>query len=96
MSVTVAVAAVLLGALTGGAEASTTSMQEDCVTRAEYRQVRHGMTKIRVHRILGTRGTQVYVVVNNEEKRAYPMCDAALRLTITYIDGRLAYKDLRN
>jgi hypothetical protein len=96
MSVTVAVAAVLLSATTGGAEVGTTSLQGDCVTRSEYRQARFGMTKVRVHRIFGTPGTRVYVVVDNEEKRTYPMCDPSLRLNVTYIDGRLAYKDLRD
>jgi hypothetical protein len=95
MRVALALAGLLLGLPTGAA-ASARSLQEDCVTRAEYRQARYGMTKIRVHRIFGTRGRLVYLVVGNEEKREYPMCDPSLRLLVTYLDGRLAYKQLRD
>jgi hypothetical protein len=68
----------------------------DCVTRAEYRRARHGMPKRRVHRIFGTSGWLIYLVVNNEERRGYQMCDPALRLTVTYLHGELGYKRLRS
>lgn len=68
----------------------------DCVTRAEYRRARHGMPKRRVHRIFGTPGWLIYLVVNNEERRGYQMCNPALRLTVTYLHGELGYKQLRS
>lgn len=68
----------------------------DRVTRAEYRGAQHGMTKARVHRIFGTRGTRIYLIAGNEERRAYRMCDPSLRLTVVYLHGRLGYKQLRD
>ena len=88
-------AALLLTVPTSAVAATASSLQEDCVIRAEYRRASYGMTKTRVHRIFDTRGRLVYVVVDNEEKREYPMCNPSLRLEVTYLDGRLAYKRLR-
>lgn len=96
MSVPLALAALLLAVPTSIAEPSASPQEEDCVTRAEYRQARHDMTKRQVHRIFGTGGRLVYLVVGNEEKREYPMCNPSVRLEVTYFDGRLAYKQLRD
>ena len=76
--------------------ASAGAGTEGCVTRAEYRAAQHGMTKRRVHAIFGTRGTQVYLVLGNEERRRYRMCDPSLKLTVVYLHGRLGYKQLRD
>jgi hypothetical protein len=73
----------------------TTTTTAGCVTGAELREVRYGMSKVRVHRIFGTRGTLVYLVVNNEEKRRYRMCDRVRTLTVTYLRGDLGYWRLR-
>jgi len=64
---------------------------DDCVTSAENRQARYGMSKARVHRIFGTNGRRLYLVAHNEEKRVYRMCDGR-SLTITYLHGELAYR----
>lgn len=69
---------------------------DGCVTRVEYRTAKHGMTKRRVHAIFGTRGTRIYLIAGNEERRAYRMCDPSLRLTVVYLRGRLGYKQLRH
>jgi hypothetical protein len=74
---------------------TTTTTTTGCVTGAELREVRYGMSKVRVHRIFGTRGTLVYLVVNNEEKRRYRMCDRVRTLTVTYLRGDLGYWRLR-
>lgn len=78
------------------AHTAITTAGGDCVTRAEYRRARHGMLKRRVHRIFGTSGWQIYVIIDNEEKRGYPMCNPELRLTVTYLNGALGYKQLRS
>lgn len=86
----------LLTALLAGPLAEPVAATADgCVTRAELREARYGMPKARVHRRLGTRGERIYLVVGNEEKRAYRMCDPSKRLTITYLHGDLAYKHVR-
>jgi hypothetical protein len=79
-----------------GSSVAVSAGGADCVTRAEYRRARHGMPKRRVHRIFGTSGWLIYLVVNNEEKRGYQMCDPSLRLTVTYLHGELGYKQLRS
>lgn len=74
---------------------ATAATATGCVTRSELGDVRYGMPKLRVHRIFGTRGTLVYRVVNNEEKRSYRMCDRVRTLTVTYLRGDLGYWRLR-
>ncbi|MDQ3628418.1 MAG: hypothetical protein M3419_06370 [Actinomycetota bacterium] len=89
-------AAVLVPTTANANPAQSGDASDDCVTRAEYRAAKHGMTKRRVHDIFGTRGTRIYLIAGNEERRAYRMCDPSLRLTVVYLRGRLGYKQLRD
>ena len=90
-------AGTLLGVLLvfGPAAPTVATSATGCVNRSELADVRFGMSKVRVHRIFGTRGTLVYRVVNNEEKRSYRMCDRVRTLTATYLHGDLGYWRLR-
>ena len=69
------VAATALGAAVSPAQAAEGDTRP-CVTRAEYRQVAKGMTKMRVHAIFDTSGKRLFInggEVSNEG-REYPVC----------------------
>lgn len=89
---------LLVGAIPGPTAPTdaTQAVPAGCVTRVEYRDARHDMTKRSVHRIFGTRGTRIYLIIDNEERRAYRTCDPTLRLSVVYLRGRLGYKELRD
>jgi hypothetical protein len=59
----------------------TASAGEPCVTKREYRQVRNGMTKARVHRIFDTSGSVLFSNpgVQMNEAREYRTCRAFRR-----------------
>jgi outer membrane protein assembly factor BamE (lipoprotein component of BamABCDE complex) len=75
--------AAAVGALAGvtaltGSAAHADNGTPGCVARAEYRQVRRGMTRPHVTSIFGTRGTQSYVFSGSggyySESRNYKAC----------------------
>lgn len=69
-----------------------------CVTRAEFRQVTKGMTKLRVHRIFDRRGKQVSIFTGSGvtyETRQYRPCLRFSAIQINYenrkVSGKFAY-----
>lgn len=55
----------------------------NCVSKAEFRKVTHGMTKTRVHRIFDTAGKQSFVM-GGYESREYKTCTS--RYGFVYVD----------
>lgn len=74
--ITVAVATATLVGPWPDATGGTNPDTPGCVSAAEYRQVRNGMTRAKVHRILDTPGTSLFEnpgAVHNSA-REYRMC----------------------
>ena len=72
-SVVVVAGALVAASPAEAAEADT----RPCVTRGEYRQVKQGMTKIRVHAIFDTAGKRLFINTGevSNEGREYRVCD---------------------
>lgn len=83
----VALSAVTLGAVPAGAELGGSDTRS-CVTKREYRAVKVGMSKTRVHRIFDSKG-QLRSRDNGFEFRDYRPCDGFLDYMLRYQDGRL-------
>jgi hypothetical protein len=71
-SVVVVAGALVAASPAEAAEADT----RPCVTRGEYRQVKQGMTKIRVHAIFDTAGKRLFINTGevSNEGREYRVC----------------------
>ena len=68
-----------------------------CVSRAEYRKIRAGMTKAEVKRLTGTRGTWTSATWLGDyyyESRMYKMCVAYSWASVIYIDGEVSSKSI--
>jgi hypothetical protein len=68
-----------------------------CVTRAEFSRAHNGMTRARVHRILGTAGRRVSFHVDgdqNHEARDYRACrhPRSSLVSLRFNNGRLSGK----
>jgi hypothetical protein len=69
-----------------------------CVSKSEYRQVREGMRKRRVHRVFGTRGRRVAYAQAygySAEIRRYRGCKRRSRVSVAYGNRRLQSKSAR-
>jgi hypothetical protein len=86
-----AVAATPMVIVVGPAAADTPG----CVTRAEYRAVKHGMTKTKVHGIFDTRGNRQAIASSGRytvEIRSYKTCSRFSAVAVSYQNGRLSTK----
>jgi hypothetical protein len=63
-----------------------------CVSKKEYRQVKKGFTKARVHRIFGTAGT-LAGRRGGIEARGYKGCTTYGAVGVSYRNGRLIAKN---
>lgn len=93
---TLTLAPVAVGASTADAAAPAVSADSSakakpCVSRAEYRKIKKGMTKTKVHRIFGTAGTRVSKQ-GRLEARGYQGCPKFSGIGVAYMDGKVASK----
>ncbi len=65
---------------------------EDCTTKPEYRQVKKGMTKVQVKRIIGYGGTKFFDF-DHYETREYESCKSETGFVwVTYDHGKVTAK----
>ncbi|GAA5147949.1 hypothetical protein GCM10023340_21130 [Nocardioides marinquilinus] len=86
------VAAATLGLTTVTVSPADAAPSKGCVTRAEYKKVKKGMTKARVHSIFGTSGQRV-TMSGGVEGRGYKVCTSKTgAVGVAYSKGKLASK----
>lgn len=90
----VAATVLSLGLGTVGATAAEAAAPapKGCVTKAEYKKVKNGMTKAKVHKIFGTKGIRV-TNSNGVEGRGYVTCTSRKGgVGVVYSGGKVVSK----
>ncbi len=90
---TLAAAAILTGGM--AALPNEASAQAGCVSQAEFRQVKRGMSKAKVHRIFDTAGRRDAISHGGGftfEIRSYKACSKYGAVSVGYTNGKLESK----
>lgn len=88
---TIVVGLTAASSMVWGAAPAAGAYADRCVTKAEYRQVRPGMAKARVHAIFGTPGNKLGLGL--DEIRRYSTCESGGFVQVIYSErGRVISK----